>query len=152
FPRDISGDLCLSSDGSTLAVATGPNARKVFVWEWRAGQEPREIPARPRGAYSLAISPDGKALATGDDGQEGVRLWDVTTGRLLRTLGDRTTWDMSQVAFSPDGRYLAVASSHQKALVLWDPRTGRELRRMAGLRALGWCPTFSPDSKRLAAF
>src|SRR5262249_42788875 len=32
FDRDIIGALAFSPDGTTLAVATGPNSRKVFVW------------------------------------------------------------------------------------------------------------------------
>jgi RNA polymerase sigma factor (sigma-70 family) len=150
FPADILTDLTLSPDGKILAVATGPNTRKVFVWEWQAGLEPREIKATPRGALSVAFSPDGKTLATGDDGQEGIRLWDVASGRLLRQLGDRTGWGRNRVCFSPDGRYLASTSSSQNTLILWDPKTGKEVRRLAGLRSWLRQFTFSPDSRRLA--
>jgi WD40 repeat protein len=151
FPGDVMADLTVSTDGKVLAVATGPNTRKVFVWEWQEGKEPREIKVPPRGAYKVAFSPDGKMLATGDDVENGIRLWDVASGQLLRRLGDRTDSDRSQVCFSPDGRYLAGTSSRQKALILWDPKTGKEVRRMAGLRVGASSPVFSADSKRLAA-
>jgi WD40 repeat protein/uncharacterized caspase-like protein len=41
--------------------------------------------------YALAVSPDGRTLATADDGDDGdmdylIRLWDVKTGAVLRTL------------------------------------------------------------------
>jgi WD40 repeat protein len=77
----------------------------------------------------------------------------VATGRLLRTLGDRTTWDMNRVAFSPDGRLLAAPSSRRKVIVLWDVKTGKEVRSMAGTGSpfRGSCPAFSPDGRRLAA-
>jgi RNA polymerase sigma factor (sigma-70 family) len=152
FPPDISGEIALSPDGTVLAVATGPNARKVFIWEWQAGKPPREIAARPRGARSVAFSPDGRTLATGDDGQEGVRLWDVASGRLLRTVGRPATWDVSQARFSPDGRFLAATSLRQKAVVLWDVKTGKEVRRMAGPPFVAVHPVFSADGRRLAAF
>jgi RNA polymerase sigma factor (sigma-70 family) len=153
FPGDVTGDLALSADGKVIAVATGWNSRKVFVWEWQAGQEPREIKATPRGALSVAFSPDGKTLATGRGGQEGVRLWEVASGRLLRRLlGNRTGWDRIRVGFSPDGRYLAGTSSQQNALILWDTKTGKEVRRMAGGRSGVAAFAFSADSRRLAGY
>jgi RNA polymerase sigma factor (sigma-70 family) len=149
FPADIMGAIALSADGSQLAVATGPNTRKVFVWEWQAGKAPREIKASPRGARSVAFSPDGTVLATGDNGQEGIRLWAVADGRLLRRLGGLDGWGLHQVCFSPDGKYIAGTS--RKGLRLWDPKTGKEVRRMAGLRSGASFPVFSADSRRLAA-
>jgi WD40 repeat protein len=151
FPAYSSSDIAFSPDGSVLAVAC-PNARKVFLWEWQAGKEPRELKAAPRGGRSaVTFSPDGTILATGDDGEGGTRLWDVATGRLLRRLGEPSEWDTSRVCFSPDGRYLAATSSQQKALILYDPKTGKEVRRMAGLRNGASHPVFSRDSRRLAA-
>jgi WD40 repeat protein len=151
FSPDILSDIAFSPDGSLLAVAAGPNARKVFLWEWQGGKEPREVKAGPRGARSVAFSLDGTTLATGDDGKEGIRLWTVPGGRLLRRVGEPKGWDTNQVGFSPDGRYLAEMSSQQKALILYDPRTGKEVRRMAGLRQGAGRPVFSRDSRRLAA-
>ena len=35
--------LAVSPDGKTVAVRTGPNTRKLYLWEWREGGEPREL-------------------------------------------------------------------------------------------------------------
>src|SRR5262249_19550004 len=62
FPRDYA-TLGLSADGTTLAVCTGPNSRKLYLWKWQSGEGPRQLKVPDRVGQSLAFSPDGKRLA-----------------------------------------------------------------------------------------
>src|SRR5437763_595449 len=61
------------------------------------------------GVTSVAISPDGTTLASGSR-DNTIKLWDVATGRELRTLKGHSNSDNSvgftveSVAFSPDGK------------------------------------------------
>lgn len=73
---------------------------------------------------SVAFSPDGATLATGNE-IEGVRLWEVASGRELpHPLGPRQSQPVMCVAFSPTGGKLtAGAGVLQKgghALWIWD--------------------------------
>jgi hypothetical protein len=84
-----------------------------------------------KGVYSAAFSPDGKALAAGGEYDNTIRLWDVETGKVLRTFVGHQG-PVGGVAFSPDGRALASWGHWEPAIRLWDAATGRERRRLHG--------------------
>jgi WD40 repeat protein/serine/threonine protein kinase len=90
--------------------------------------------------WAVALSPDGK-LAASASKDATVRLWDVATGRLLRTL-DGHTGEVAGVAFSPDSKRL-LSTSEDETMRLWDVRTGRELRRFTGHTGFVWAAAFS---------
>jgi dipeptidyl aminopeptidase/acylaminoacyl peptidase len=94
----------------------------------------------------VAFSPDGTRLASGGD---GVRVWEMATGRVTAALGGRLRV-VSSVAFSPDGTRLA-ANGVDNTVQVWDAATGREAltlrRHIRGVSSVA----FSPDSSRLAS-
>ncbi|MBS1118511.1 MAG: WD-repeat protein [Deltaproteobacteria bacterium] len=74
----------------------------------------------PTGGYyvsRLAVSPDGLRVA-GAMGDRTVRLWDATTGQVVRVLRGHSDLVMD-VAFSPDGTTLASAS-YDKTIRVWE--------------------------------
>jgi WD40 repeat protein len=81
---------------------------------------------------SLAYSPDGLTLASGDEYQQ-VRLWDVESGTARAVLRPRRprSWDagVRSLAFHPDGRTLASAGG-TKEVSLWDAATGARLHEL----------------------
>jgi len=98
---------------------------------------------------SLAFSPDGKKLATGNYGGV-VMLWDVATARPNSRLA-RHTDPVSGVAFSPDGRLLA-SSSFDGTVIFWDAATGRQVGEpLRGHTGPVNAVAFSPDGKTLVS-
>ncbi len=65
---------------------------------------------------SVAFSPDGRLLASGSF-DNTIKLWEVSSGSLVRTLTGHTN-SVRSVAFSPDGRLLA-SGSDDKTIKLW---------------------------------
>jgi uncharacterized caspase-like protein len=103
----------------------------------------RTFTGHTREVYSVAISPDGRFVLSGScdvldqvllvfpDCQKGsLKLWDLSTGRELRSFTGHTG-KVKSVAFSPDGRF-AFSGSTDKTLKMWDIASGRELRSFTG--------------------
>jgi WD40 repeat protein len=151
-PRDTMGQVAISPDGSTVAVGTGPNSRRLYLWKWQTADEPRQLPAPDSPGGSLAFSPDGKMLAESGDHNATVRLWDVERGQIIHRLElpDQEPYWHHWLAFSPDGKTIVAAGSHNEVggVHLWEARTGKFQQRIA----IDAGPlAFSPDGKLLVA-
>jgi hypothetical protein len=81
-----------------------------------------------KGEPGLALSPDGRTVATADIAE--VRLWETATGRkrLRLEAAKEAAW---AVAFAPDGRLMAAAGEGGVVHV-WQLPGGRELRSFTG--------------------
>jgi WD40 repeat protein len=97
--------------------------------------------------YSVALSPDGRRVATRSKG-EPVRLWDGSTGEHVSTL-EGHSGHISSVAFSPDSRRVATGSE-DKTVRLWDGSTGEHVSTREGHSGHIYSVKVSPDSHRVA--
>lgn len=78
------------------------------------------FPGNPLSA--IALSPDG-SLALSGSMDSALKLWDVSSGREIRTFHGHTGI-VTSVAFSANGRY-ALSGSNDKSLRLWEVATGK---------------------------
>jgi WD40 repeat protein/DNA-binding SARP family transcriptional activator len=131
-------DIAFSPDGRYLATAS--DDKTVKIWEVVSGQELRTLVGHTDVIWNVSFSPDGALLATGGD--EMVKVWDVSTGRLLLTLNGQH----APIAFNPIGRQLAT-SSEDGTTILWDVDTEKELLSLPYAANI---LTFSPGGNRLA--
>ena len=118
----------------------------------RAGVASRVLSGHAWGLMRLAISPDGKHVATAArDGAVGV--WDLATGALVRVL-DAGTDPILAVAYSPDGKTIVTANGNATAdagvIRVWDVAKGAVLYAIE-IGSIANDVAFSPDGKLIAS-
>lgn len=107
--------------------------------------------------WSIAISPDGKTLASGSGkmfsflvGKDNtVRIWNLASKEVIHSLKGHSDWVYS-VAFSPDGQTLA-SGSKDNTIKLIDVASWKEFYILEGHEYGFTCVVFSPDGKLLAS-
>jgi len=120
--------MAFSPDGKNLASAsvlfteTGIQPRGFDLWDLSSGERTRRAP--DENVWCLALSPDGKTLATGF---KEIKLWDAATGKELRRLPGTRAFSL---AFSADGKFLAVLGAAGN-VILWDVAAGKEKRTLS---------------------
>lgn len=142
----------LSADGTKVLTGGIHSAR---LWDaktsllLRTFESTLTTPAfGPVSPNSVAFSPDGSQVLGGFPAVDNVlRLWDATTGQLLRTF-EGSTDRLDAVAFSPDGARVFARSLDNTAR-LWDKSTGRVLQTFADVTSPASLTLFSPDGKNL---
>jgi WD40 repeat protein/Flp pilus assembly protein TadD len=133
--------------GSFGAIASSVNGKVVAGMEasgayvWHRGQANRLMRLGPqKDVRAVAVSPDGRWVATGSHGGPGAKVWDAKSGRLVK---DLPVGGMCHVAFSPDGKWLATGGGGCR---LWSVGSWEEGPVIGGVSS----STFSPDGRLLA--
>lgn len=105
-----------SPDGKMLTFRTD---RMAVLWDVATGKQLCELEGR------VWLSPDGEVIASQAPREKKLKLWEVRTGRALRSVETASSLRSSDVCFSPDGRFL-VAPARYRGCKLWEVATGRD--------------------------
>ena len=145
FEKERPERLLFAPGGKHLLILLGSGA--IQARDAESGAVLRTFPVDSRRSV-LAVSPDGRLLATAGDTPE-IYLWDYATGKLLRQFAFEFG-QSEDLAFSPDGALLA-SSGGDANLYLWDTATGQLKTKVSDLLLATFSVTFTPDGKTLLA-
>jgi len=119
----------------------------IYIVEKTTNQDKLQLilpTGHTRAISSACFSPDGRYILSGS-GDETMRLWDIITGREVRSFKEHTD-RVTSVSFSPDGKY-ALSGSSDSTMKLWDIATGRKVGTFKGHTDGISSVSFSPDGK-----
>jgi WD40 repeat protein len=162
--------LALTADGLLVTVAKGT----VTTWNLATRGVRARLQIEPDGdrtpnVSAMAVAPDGKWLATGDDAG-ALRIWDVATGAPQSTIAD-ATGEVTALNISTDGSRVAAACDdgslrtwhqstrtvgatyvgHAARKVWWNPPVNTYDYRFGQTgRETVWAAAIAPDATWLA--
>jgi WD40 repeat protein len=152
WPR---GDFTFSPDGRQLAAPTRRDRTVVGVWDVALGRSLAMLRGSGGPVTAVAFRPDGQALATaapgGPKGWPVVTLWDVASGREIRTFQSERPDPVEALAWSGNGRKLAAGGqlSGPGWVTIWDAETRAVLGTLDRVGRVKFL-AFHPDGTRLA--
>jgi WD40 repeat protein len=134
----------LSRDGRVVAVADRRRERALLI-EVEGGRQITALGPH-RGVQYVALSGDRRYLATAPWQGNGIKVWDIATGKLLVELPAAYH---ARAAFSPDGKWLATTAADLRVYECGSWRLHQTLPLTKEGTALDDV-VFSPDSSLLA--
>jgi WD40 repeat protein len=158
-PKDLTGhfhSLRAAVAPAAALLASGDEGGYVIVRDLGDGKEVFTRKASQGYVYSVALTADGKTLATGcgvqdvgtgrDSGE--VKVWDVAAGQARNFPGHEGS--VFGVALTADGKTLASGSG-DKTVRLWDVGNGKEVKKLEGHADGVNAVALSADGKVLAS-
>jgi len=140
--------LGAAADLSVVAHVTAEN--RVRVVNGMTGEELWSAPVSEEILQTVALSPDGRLLATGSGFTESaIRLWEVASGKAIGQLEGHRSW-VSGLVFWPDGKTLASASADQ-TIRLWDVATRQPAGTLNGHQSEVWAIALLSDNATLVS-
>jgi WD40 repeat protein len=138
---DISaGSFALSPNGKYIAIGGNGAAELLEL----ASGEVLSVVNHSGYVSTIAFSPDGSLVASGDD-LGSVQVWESASGAIFGTM--EHAGSVHTVAFSPDGRMIVSGGADGFGIV-WDAFTGKALAYMTHDPFVDFA-VFTPDGKNV---
>jgi WD40 repeat protein len=134
--------------GDSKGLISGDSSGKhLYFWNVVTGKELKRIKGPGTGMTALALSPDGKIVACGDD-KGAIRLWDVGRGRLRSTFPADEA-ELVALAFTGNGKSLATLDEFNNVRLLGTE--GGKILRSFKVKKAGRI-VLAPDGRTVASF
>nr|VFJ56807.1 MAG: WD domain-containing protein, G-beta repeat-containing protein [Candidatus Kentron sp. FM]VFJ57085.1 MAG: WD domain-containing protein, G-beta repeat-containing protein [Candidatus Kentron sp. FM]VFK11470.1 MAG: WD domain-containing protein, G-beta repeat-containing protein [Candidatus Kentron sp. FM] len=112
---------------------------------WRALRKTKAHSKAICWPHCLEFAPDGGKVLSGSYDGTLLKLWDVASGKKIRTFKGHSNWIRS-VAFSPNGRTV-LSGSADNTLKLWNVANGKAIHTFKRHHGAVWSVTFAPDGR-----
>ncbi len=135
-------------------IASGCFDQKVTAWNLdtkyllRTFFQPRMSVSHNGPVYALTFTPSGTQLISAGADQN-IRIWDIRTGRLMRTLHGHSD-SVTSIALSPDAKTL-VSGSTDQTIGVWSLETGKLRQTLTGHSAWVYTVAVSPDGEKVVS-
>jgi RNA polymerase sigma factor (sigma-70 family) len=145
-PRGGHRHVVFTPDGSA-AISLGRAEPASFVWDAATGRLRQHREWSGEQMALPALNATGTAVYSwGSD--RSLRVWDLASGKELRSWRDEFSPYFMHIVPSPDDRSLALIYQNP-TIVLADATTGKELRRLEGHAPWPFGAAFAPDGRTL---
>jgi WD40 repeat protein/serine/threonine protein kinase len=142
------GQPTFTPDSRRIALGVG---RSVCLVDATTGRDIAVLGSHEHPPNILAMSPDGKRIASHGHQEDDLCLWDGAAAKEVAVLRGHTASPNSFV-FSPDGLSLVSGSDHpDSSLRLWNAATGQLISVLEGHKNTIRSVAFSPDGRRLVS-
>lgn len=119
-----------------------PNGKQVWVcsanepdiglWDLSQNKQIQRWTGHTQGVRALALSPDKQWLVSASS-DRSLRIWNVSTGKLTKTIDQAHTLPINHLTFRPGGTPWFASAGDDGAVKLWDISTGTLLHTLTGI-------------------
>jgi WD40 repeat protein len=155
--------ILFSRDGKYFFSAAKNQASSVIMWDIETGERAKEFLGHKNSVLAIAVSRDGKYLASGEDLDCTVKLWDIDAdqsitadeGKEIKSfIGFLTSKRTIQsLDFSPDGKSILVGAGQGGLEIIREVNPGEwEIKTLSIIDNMFIsCAAFSPDGNQIFA-
>lgn len=135
---------------SSLLFTGGDEDKNIHAWDLKTGEFAYTLSNNglPNAINGLAVSPDGKQLASSGTDRL-IRMWNLETKSFVMEIPGHADW-VYGLAFSTDGKKL-ISASADRTIRIWDVSYGRSDMVLTGPTDQVFWVAVSPDGRYLAS-
>ncbi|KAF9814288.1 hypothetical protein SFRURICE_015225 [Spodoptera frugiperda] len=140
----------INEPSSENYLITGGLDDLIKVWQLENGklEEKHQLEGHSLGVISVAVSPDGKTLASSSQ-DSSLILWDLTNGEKIKTMETGPT-DVWTLDFSPDGKHV-ISGSNAGKILIFGVESGKQEQTLDTRGKFTLSVAYSPDGKYIAS-